>query len=150
MNQKLLNSLPDIALIGAIAGAYLLDTFIPIIEAIQPSFSYAGWLLVVAGIVFAARSLALLRKDASSDVVRTSQFLITHDVFALSRNPLYASELLVIIGIAVILGSLGGFIAPVTYAVIMARVVIPFEESQLRKKFGVKYKVYARSVRRWV
>ena len=150
MKQRLLNAAPDLALFGAILGAYLLDRFVPVAELIRLPFSYAGWLVIMFGVTFAAKSIILLRKRASSDVVRTSKTLITDDLFALSRNPLYAAELLIVTGVAVVLGSLTAFCGPVVYMMIMERFVIPFEESQLSDKFGTKYEAYTRSVRRWV
>lgn len=150
MKQKLLNIAPDSALFGAIVGAYLLDRFIPVNELIKPPLVYVGWLLVVVGFVFVAKTITLLRKRASSNVVRTSNILITDGVFALSRNPLYAAELLIVMGVAIVLGSLSAFIAPVAYIVIVSWFVVPFEEGQLRKKFGLEYEAYARSVRRWI
>ncbi len=142
--------MPDSTLFGAIVGAYLLDRFAPVIEFIKPPLGYVGWLLVVVGFVLVARTISLLRKRASSDVVQTPNTLITDGLFALSRNPLYAAELLIVTGVAIVLGSLSAFVAPVVYMVIVGWFVIPFEESQLRRKFGAKYEAYARSVRRWI
>lgn len=150
LNPRLLNALPDIALFGTIVGAFFLDRFAPIAELVPPPFNYMGWLLVSGGVVLTARSINLLRKYASSDVVRTSQRLITHDLFTVSRNPLYAAELLLIIGLAVAFGSLGAFAAPVIYVVVVGGVVIPFEENELKNKFGARYDTYKRSVRRWL
>lgn len=150
MKQKFLNIVPDSALIGTIVGAYLLDGYVPIIKLIKPPLGYVGALLIIVGFVFVAKTITLLRKRASSDVVHTSNILITNGLFALSRNPLYASELLIVTGVAIILGSLSAFAAPVVYLVIVGGFVIPFEEGQLRRKFGLKYEAYMRSVRRWI
>jgi protein-S-isoprenylcysteine O-methyltransferase Ste14 len=150
LKQKLLNATPDITLFGAIVGAYFLDRFIPVVELIGPPFSYIGWLVALAGVVLVGQSLSLLRERASSDVVRTSQVLITDNLFAFSRNPLYASELLVVIGVVVVLGSLTAIAAPVIYIVVVRQAAISYEENQLKKKFGAKYEAYARSVRRWM
>ena len=150
MKQKLLNATPDIAFFGAIIGAFLLDRFIPVAGFIESPFCYVGWLLAVIGGVLATKSLALLRKRASSDVERTSHVLITDNLFRFSRNPLYFSELLVVVGVAVALGSLAAFAAPIVYVIIVGLAVISYEENQLRKKFGAKYEAYVRSVRRWI
>jgi protein-S-isoprenylcysteine O-methyltransferase Ste14 len=144
------NALPDIILFGLIVGAYLLDHFAPVIEVIGSPFNYFGWALIVVGLVLGVKSISILRKRASSDVIHTSSVLITDGLYSLSRNPLYASELLMIAGVSIALGSLAALCAPVLYVVIIGRFVIPFEESQLSKKFGSKYKTYMSLVRRWI
>ncbi len=144
------NTLPDITLLGLVIGSYLLDHFAPVIEVIGLPFNYLGLALIVVGLVSGITSIVILRKRASSDVVHTSNVLITDSLYSLSRNPLYASELLIVAGVAIALGSLAALCAPLLYVVIIGTFVIPFEEDQLRKKFGSKYKAYLSLVRRWI
>lgn len=151
MKNRILNSVPDATLIGSILIALVLDWTLPIKEVIPSPINFAGWVLVVAGIFLAVRTLSLIRsRGASSDVVKLPAVLIADSLYLFSRNPLYLAELLVILGAAFVLGSLSAFVAPVVYVVVLDFFVIPFEEKELQRKFGDNYAQYKRLVRRWV
>jgi protein-S-isoprenylcysteine O-methyltransferase Ste14 len=79
-----------------------------------------------------------------------STALITDGVFRLSRNPMYLGFVLVLIGIAVLLGSLTLWIIVPLFAVLMDRVFISVEERMLQVKFGQAWSEYKAQVRRWI
>lgn len=71
-------------------------------------------------------------------------------VFAPSRNPIYIGMLMVLIGVATLLGTLTPLLVAVVFAWRIACLVIRPEEARLRQAFGEAYDQYARCVRRWV
>jgi protein-S-isoprenylcysteine O-methyltransferase Ste14 len=75
--------------------------------------------------------------------------LITHGLFALSRNPFYLSYITISVGIAFAFGSLGAFIAPVV-CITLLLFIVRVEEKILHEKFGRKYEDYKRLTRRWI
>jgi protein-S-isoprenylcysteine O-methyltransferase Ste14 len=79
-----------------------------------------------------------------------STALITDGVFRISRHPMYLGFVLVLIGIAVLLGSrTPWFIVPL-FAVLMDRVFIVVEERMLQARFGQAWSEYKAQVRRWI
>lgn len=110
-----------------------------------------GALLIVSGIGISAAVLVfIIRQGGSSDVIKMSESLITDRYFSISRNPLYLAELGMVIGVAVLTGSLAAFIGPFIYFLVLHFVVIPYEEDGLKKMFGQNYARYARTTRRWL
>jgi protein-S-isoprenylcysteine O-methyltransferase Ste14 len=81
---------------------------------------------------------------------QTSTALITDGVFRLSRHPMYLGFVLVLIGIAVLLGSLTPWLIVSLFAVLMDRVFITVEERMLQARFGQAWSEYTAQVRRWI
>jgi protein-S-isoprenylcysteine O-methyltransferase Ste14 len=79
-----------------------------------------------------------------------SAALITGGVYRISRHPMYLGFVLVLIGLAVLLGSLMPFFIIPIFAIVMDRVFIVVEERMLAEKFGRKWLDYKAKVRRWV
>ena len=76
--------------------------------------------------------------------------LVTSGPFRLSRNPMYLGIVVMLLGIALLVGSWPMLIAPLGFFVFMSQVFIPFEEQRLRQVFGESYDSYTRRVRRWI
>jgi protein-S-isoprenylcysteine O-methyltransferase Ste14 len=76
--------------------------------------------------------------------------LITHDVFTVSRNPMYLGMVLMLVGCAIYAGTLPFYLMAALYFAIINIVFCPYEEQNLQKKFGEEFLVYKRSVRRWL
>ena len=75
---------------------------------------------------------------------------MTHGLFDHSRNPIYLSMVVALLGIFVVLGSLSPLAAvPVFVAIIRTR-VIAVEEVMLEETFGDVYRAYESRVRRWL
>lgn len=79
-----------------------------------------------------------------------SQALIVDGPFRYSRNPMYLGMGLILVGIAVLLGTLTPFLAlPVFVWLVSVRFIVP-EERALAQRFGSEYLDYKKKVRRWV
>jgi len=79
-----------------------------------------------------------------------SSKLITDGPFAFSRNPMYLGMVLVMLGIAVLLGSVSGFFGVVVFFLILRFGFISWEEGLMVKRFGGRYLDYRKKVGRWV
>lgn len=75
--------------------------------------------------------------------------LVTHDVFSVSRNPMYLGITMILVGLALAIGTLPFYIATITYFAVMDRAFCPYEEGKSLQEFGGEYDEYARRVRRW-
>jgi protein-S-isoprenylcysteine O-methyltransferase Ste14 len=76
--------------------------------------------------------------------------LVTSGPFRFSRNPMYLAIVVMLLGLAVWVGSLPMLIAPVGFFAVMSLVFIPDEERRLRETFGAAYLSFTQRVRRWI
>jgi len=76
--------------------------------------------------------------------------LVEEGPFRFSRNPMYLGIVLMLVGIALSLGTLVMFFAPTTFFLIMDRCFVLHEEKNLEAQFGERYLNYKRQVRRWI
>jgi protein-S-isoprenylcysteine O-methyltransferase Ste14 len=79
-----------------------------------------------------------------------SAALLTHGVFRISRHPMYLGFVLMLLGLAVLLGSVTPFVIIPIFAIVMDRVFIVVEEQMLAAKFGQAWLDYEAIARRWV
>jgi len=79
-----------------------------------------------------------------------STALITDGVYRISRHPMYLGFVLMLLGLAILLGSLTPLWVVPIFAIVMDRVFIVVEERMLAEKFGQAWLDYKAEVRRWV
>ena len=70
--------------------------------------------------------------------------------FRLSRNPIYLSQTISLIGLSVFVTSPLGLLAPLIFFILCHFHYIPFEENNLERVFGQEYMEYKSRVRRWL
>jgi len=76
--------------------------------------------------------------------------LITSGPFRISRHPMYLGMMLILLGAAIVSGTLIAFVFPIVFIVLIELFFIPFEEKNLERIFGKKFLDYKKSVRRWL
>lgn len=76
--------------------------------------------------------------------------LVTTGIYRVSRNPMYAGLLLVLVAEVIYLGTTPGLLVLPIFIEVLQRWQIRPEEEALRAKFGADYAVYARRTRRWL
>lgn len=76
--------------------------------------------------------------------------LVTHGVYRFSRNPMYVSLLLYLVGFALFLANWASPVGLVLFIIYMNRFQIAPEERVLEKRFGEEFDAYRRRVRRWL
>ncbi|MCB9099139.1 MAG: isoprenylcysteine carboxylmethyltransferase family protein [Anaerolineales bacterium] len=79
-----------------------------------------------------------------------STALVTGGLYQVSRNPMYLGIVLILAGVAILLGSLTPFAVIPVVIVLLDRNFIRFEEQKLAQTFGPRWVEYRRRVRRWV
>jgi len=91
-------------------------------------------------------------RDAKTTVkpFQESAALITNGVYRISRHPMYLGFVLMLLGLAILLGSLTPLLVVPIFAVVMDRVFIVVEERMLAEKFDQAWLDYKAKVRRWV
>lgn len=139
---------PIIALILALI-AFGLDQVVPLaIDILSPIL---GAVMVSSGFVLIGLALVEFRKVGTPPMPNSepSQF-VKSGPYQWTRNPMYLGLITVLTGVALFLGGLPLFLAPVVFYLIIAKVFIPFEESKMTALFGYVYQEYTAAVKRWI
>ena len=76
--------------------------------------------------------------------------LITGGIFRLTRNPMYLGIILMLVGLAVWVGTLPFYLAAFAFFTVIQWFFCPYEEEKLRRTFGDGYAEYAATVRSWI
>lgn len=114
---------------------------------------------VVSGVLFALailvawsgiRTFARVRTSIDPHHPETATTLVTGGIFRLSRNPMYLSMVLALLGWAARLGRVWLVLGPVAFVLYVTRFQIRPEERALAEKFGAEYESYRRRTRRWL
>lgn len=117
----------------------------------------AGWLRIT-GIGFAAIGIVLdvsamlAMRRARTNILphRGADQLVTGGVFALTRNPIYLGNTLLLVGVGLVLSSAWMLAAALVAAVLVDRLAIRREERHLAARFGPAFVDYAARVPRWI
>jgi protein-S-isoprenylcysteine O-methyltransferase Ste14 len=91
-----------------------------------------------------------IRHGVSVDHKKPTRKIITTGPFRFTRNPLYISGILLVVGVGVLLNNLWivGLLVPSVFLVMYGAILQ--EERYLSTKFGEEYLKYKSSVRRWL
>jgi protein-S-isoprenylcysteine O-methyltransferase Ste14 len=131
----------------------LLNRYLPLISfkilywpAILAIFSGIGSLIAIAGII-SFRQANTTVDPRTPDKTRE---LVILGIYNYSRNPMYLGLLFILVGMAVISGTISSFLALPIFVWFMNRFQIEPEEEALEKLFGESYREYKLKVRRWL
>jgi protein-S-isoprenylcysteine O-methyltransferase Ste14 len=81
---------------------------------------------------------------------QASTTLITTGVFRITRHPMYLGMILILLGVAILMGSLISFFVIPIFAVLMDQIFVKVEEQMLAEKFGEHWVKYKSEVRKWI
>lgn len=148
MGKKILPPTFFMILLTLTVGFHLI---LPLFKFVFSPYNYLGIILVAFGIVINLWADSLFKKKQTTvKPYEMPNFFIDSGPFKLSRHPMYLGMLSILLGVAVLLGSVTTFIFPIIFIIIIDRLFVSIEENNLEKKFGKKYTDYKKSVRRWV
>jgi len=129
----------------------MLNRVLPIARVVQPPASYVGAVLIVMGSSLNVWGAGLFwRKGTTIKPFEISSALVVEGPFRFSRNPMYVGGVTILLGTAVLLGSVTAFLAPVAMFLTLQTHFIPTEEAMLEAAFGESYRQYKARVRRWI
>jgi protein-S-isoprenylcysteine O-methyltransferase Ste14 len=110
-----------------------------------------GLLLAILGLSMNLPSAGLFRSLKTNLIpYNDPDVLVTTGWFRFTRNPMYLGFVVILLGVAVGLGSIYGYLVPVAFAVIIDRSFIRIEEKAMSRIFGQAYEDYRSKVRRWI
>jgi len=123
----------------------------PILQVLPFPYRYSGLVFVLGGILLVLWAARLFgRAGTTIKPFQEASALVVRGPYRLSRNPMYVGMVGVLVGIALLLGSLSpAIIIPLFVALMDVRFIRP-EEVALERIFGATYGDYKAKVRRWL
>lgn len=135
------------------AGAqWLVSRDVPMVRLLRAPYTGLGVGLMVLALVPALSAVVQFRRARTTihpHHPERASSLVTGGVYAWTRNPMYLSLWLLLIGAAVRLGALSAMIVALCFAPMLTRVQIRAEERALAERFGEAYASYRARVHRW-
>jgi protein-S-isoprenylcysteine O-methyltransferase Ste14 len=124
---------------------------LPFGRLLAPPATYLGIPLIVAGMWLGGHAFRGFSK-AGTPVVpfERSTALVTNGSYRLTRNPMYVGMVLILSGIATLLGTVGPWLPIPFFVWIIRSRFIMGEERFLEELFGQQYLAYKSRVRRWL
>lgn len=144
---------PPFALGLAALLAWLLDRGAPSLRVALPGQPGVAIALAVAGaalMLAAALSLAAARTTLDPTRPEKSTSLVRAGAFAMTRNPIYLGDVLLLAAWVAWLGQPLGLLPLAGFVAWLDRVQIAAEERALAQRFGPDWQDYRRRVRRWL
>jgi len=111
----------------------------------------AGWVLIVLAVCLMGwATLQFIVKRTSIVPRHLPKALIAQGPYRISRNPIYLADAMVVLGFALLMGSiLGVLMVPVFMAVITKRFIMG-EEQGLRAAYPDQQAAFFKNTRRWL
>jgi protein-S-isoprenylcysteine O-methyltransferase Ste14 len=149
MSEK--NVLPPTYLVSSIIAMLVLYFAFPVLKVNCFPWNLLGIVPLAMGIILNLVADGAFKKAGTTvKPFEESTVLITTGVFRISRHPMYAGMVLILIGIAVLMGSLTPYAVIPVFIVLMEIIFIRVEERMLEKQFGEAWFAYKEKVRRWI
>jgi protein-S-isoprenylcysteine O-methyltransferase Ste14 len=143
---------PPLAWGLAIIAGLALNWLVPL--PFLPADLPAGWLgalvFVVALALFAWAIVTLTRAGSNVPTNLPTTTIVESGPYRFTRNPIYLSMFLGLIGLAITFDNLWLLMILVPFALVIRYGVVAREEAYLERKFGDVYCGYRARVRRWL
>lgn len=142
---------PPIYFFAAVLAMVGLHLYVPINTIVNSPLNIVGWPFVAFGLSLALWAAGLFRIAGTPiQPFRQSTMLVVTGVYRITRNPMYLGMVLVLLGMALLLGTVAAFVPiPLFVWQIQRKFVVP-EETFLEGLFGQPYVGYKSRVRRWL
>jgi len=142
---------PPLYLAAALLASAALSHWLPLARIVPAPFHWAGAVFVAGGLAIGAWGAGLFRSAGTPlKPFAQSTALVTSGIYRVTRNPMYLGMALVVLGEALLLGTLSAFLPlPLFVWQIQRKFVLP-EETFLEGIFGGPYVEYKARVRRWL
>ena len=142
---------PPTVLFTCLAAMPLCHFLLPLGRWIHFPWSWLGLLSLAAGIFL---NLAADKRFRNAETTVKPQgapsALITTGPFRLSRHPMYLGMTLLLLGAAVLFGTVSPLVITAAFPLVMEIRFMGMEEKKMAAAFGADWDAYRRKVRRWI
>jgi protein-S-isoprenylcysteine O-methyltransferase Ste14 len=122
----------------------------PAEATVVPRYGLGAGLAAIGLVLMTHAVRAFRRAGTNVETPKPATTLVTHGIYARSRNPMYVSLLLLFAAVTAFANSAWFALLLVIYLVVLRFGVIAPEERYLARKFGGAYGAYRAHVRRWL
>ena len=131
--------------------AVVLGLTVPVAGSMPWPARLAGIAVTAAGASLAISVARLFARERTNIVTfNDPDRLVTTGPFRWTRNPMYLGLAVSLLGVALIVGALSAFLAPLAFVAAAGFWYIPFEEARAHAVFGAEYDCYRARVPRWL
>lgn len=126
---------------------------IHVIFKLEPliAVSWFGVVLFVAGFMITATGFkTFVKKDTPVRHSETPKALVTEGLYKYTRNPMYVGMMVLLFGVALMVGTWPFLAVPLLMFCVLNFVYIPWEEKTMAWLFKDDYRAYCKRVRRWL
>jgi len=144
---------PPVYLATFMGLVWLCHQYFPLYVLIPETARFIGLIIIAIFASLDLWSVLLFFKSKTTInplVPKNSQHLVTSGMYQISRNPMYLGLAFILLGWAIHLGSLSGFLLLPLFVLVLTIQQIKPEEVILEEKFGETYLQYKNQVRRWI
>lgn len=143
--------IPPVYLLTSLIVMFVLNRCLPVQSIITSPFNYSGIFVGFCGLALTANgALSFKKAGAAIKPFETSTVLVTNGLYRFTRNPMYLGMVLILIGMAIYLGSLTPYLVIPVFFLIIQECFIKHEELFLENIFVEEYLDYKGRVRRWL
>jgi|SaaInl8_200m_RNA_FD_contig_91_135703_length_1738_multi_4_in_0_out_0_2 protein-S-isoprenylcysteine O-methyltransferase Ste14 len=141
---------PSYLLIGILL-MFVLHYLFPLMTLVPKPWIFMGLFSITLGIWINLQADRLFKKARTTiHSFGEPSHLVNSSIYQYSRNPMYLGMVLVLCGVAIVLGSLTPFLIIPIYIVMINNIFIKFEERRMERNFGQLWVEYTLRVRRWI
>jgi len=149
--QEMQKPLPPTYLLLALVLMAVLHFLVPVHRYWALPLSLVGVVPLVFGVALnLIADSAFKRHNTTVKPFERSSALVTAFPFSIRRNPMYLGLTLMLLGVALFLGSVSALVPVLLFPYLMNRVFIREEERMLAATFGTVWEEYRSAVRRWI
>lgn len=143
--------IPPILTLICLAAMGLLRLFMPGTILIEMPGAWIGVAPLTAGLALLLGGAGRFRRLGTNiKTFNEPGVLVTSGLFRWTRNPMYLGFLLLLLGVAILLGAATPFGPVLLFFLVANGWYIPFEERAMTAKFGGAYEAYVRATPRWI
>ena len=140
---------------GLIAAGLLwaADRYLPGLSVSFPGQAMVAVIVAAIGVMIETVGIAaFVRQKTTVNPLRPERAnsLVISGLYRYSRNPMYLGMVLVLLGVAIMSGSVTPYLVLPVFVLVITRRYIRMEEANLTRQFGDDYLAYTKRVRRWI
>lgn len=142
---------PPVYFLTGLIAMILLSSFVPIGRWLQYHWRYVGILLLVSGFSLGLGSgLYFRRLGTNPRPGAKATLIVTTGPFKYTRNPMYLGFITMLIGTAILLGTVSPvFVIPIFFILVQKQFILR-EEKWMEDWFGQPYLEYKKKTPRWL
>jgi protein-S-isoprenylcysteine O-methyltransferase Ste14 len=149
--MKAVTIIPLVYLFAAIVLMVIAHLLLPVARLLPYPWRILGLIPLALGLALNLKADRSFKQHATTvKPTEPSAALVTDGVFGISRHPMYLGFVLLLAGLAILLGTLMPLVIVLAFAVFMDVVFIRFEEQKMADSFTAEWSAYTRRVRRWL